>query len=385
MSQAGNKPEILTEHTVGVHGDLTGFTIGVTADRRSDEQIEMLEGRGAICLHGPALETHPLVPEVEIRAASEKLIAEPPDITIFTTGIGVRGWFSSADTQLFGEEVREAIASSQIFARGPKARGAAITAGLDVEPEKLMSFDDILSLLRARNVAGLRIALQLDGDPEPSIVDSIEELGAEVVAVPVYRWTEPTNRGALVRLVNAVADHEIDALTFTARPAVENFVRAAQVEERFGEVCQATYWHTKVICVGERTAAAVEAAGMGTPSFPKKPLLGTMVRHLTEEMQRAATELDLAGHRVILRGHELRVGVGEQQTLTRRERRLFTILLSRPGIVFSKSNLLSEVWKGDAHDEHVVEVTVGRLRKRLGEASDAIETVTRRGYRVRAA
>ena len=41
-------------------GPLTGFTIGVTACRRADEQIELLERKGATVLHGPA--TLPLKP-----------------------------------------------------------------------------------------------------------------------------------------------------------------------------------------------------------------------------------------------------------------------------------------------------------------------------------
>jgi len=36
-------------------GQLSGFCIGVTADRRSGEQIQMLESRGAECIHGPML------------------------------------------------------------------------------------------------------------------------------------------------------------------------------------------------------------------------------------------------------------------------------------------------------------------------------------------
>jgi uroporphyrinogen-III synthase len=39
------------------------------------------------------------------------------------------------------------------------------------------------------------------------------------------------------------------------------------------------------------------------------------------------------------------------------------------------------VW-GEVGDEHVVEVTVARLRRRLGAAGGGIETVVRRGYRL---
>ena len=53
----------------------------------------------------------------------------------------------------------------------------------------------------------------------------------------------------------------------------------------------------------------------------------------------------------------------------------------RPGAVVSKGELRKQVWANGA-DDHAVEVTGGRLRRRLGPASDGIETVMRRGYRL---
>jgi uroporphyrinogen-III synthase len=48
----------------------------------------------------------------------------------------------------------------------------------------------------------------------------------------------------------------------------------------------------------------------------------------------------------------------------------------------SKARLARTVWGPTESDEHVVEVTVARLRKRLGPLGRGIETVMRRGYRL---
>jgi DNA-binding response OmpR family regulator len=74
-------------------------------------------------------------------------------------------------------------------------------------------------------------------------------------------------------------------------------------------------------------------------------------------------------------------GGADPVSLTDRERAVLELLARRPGAVVSKSTLLREVWAGET-DEHVVEVTVGRLRRRLGSAGSNIETVMRRGYRL---
>ena len=49
---------------------LDGFAIGVTADRRWEEQAELLMRRGARVVHGPTIRTIPLVADVGIRVAT---------------------------------------------------------------------------------------------------------------------------------------------------------------------------------------------------------------------------------------------------------------------------------------------------------------------------
>ncbi len=365
---------------------LSGYTVGVTADRRSEEQIQLLEDRGAACVHGPMLETQALLPDSGIASATRALIENPPDVTILSTGIGVRGWFSSADALLLGNELRAVVESSRIYARGPKAHGAAITVGLDLGSSRTwLSLDEIFDELLAEKPPALRIAIQLDGDPDALAIARLREVGAEVIPVPVYQWRLPANRSPAENLIAAVADQRIDAVTFTARPAVENFVSIARDLGLFPRVRDAAKSTAALVCVGERTAAAVDEAGLHVAGFPKRPLLGTMVMLLTEQLEQRTTELELLGHSVVLRGRELSVGQEPAQTLPFRERHLFEILASRPGVVFAKDRLLDRVWQGSAHDEHAVEVAVGRLRKRLGAAGAGIETVRRRGYRIAAA
>ena len=58
-------------------GPLAGYTIGITADRRADEQMKLLAGRGAECLHGPVIKTHPVGSEDEMRVATQLLLDNP--------------------------------------------------------------------------------------------------------------------------------------------------------------------------------------------------------------------------------------------------------------------------------------------------------------------
>jgi DNA-binding winged helix-turn-helix (wHTH) protein len=67
--------------------------------------------------------------------------------------------------------------------------------------------------------------------------------------------------------------------------------------------------------------------------------------------------------------------------LSDRERAVLEALADAQGAVVTKRSLARTVW-GHGADEHRVEVTISRLRCRLGPAGSAIETIPRRGYRL---
>ena len=114
-------------------GALHGYTVAVTADRRWDEQVQLLERRGARVVHGPTIRTLPLGDEGRLRIATEALIDDPPDLVVLTTGLGVRGWLGGAESLGLGDELLEALRPALVLARGPKAEGAAMTAGIEVD------------------------------------------------------------------------------------------------------------------------------------------------------------------------------------------------------------------------------------------------------------
>lgn len=366
-------------------GPLTGFTIGVTAHRRADEQIELLERKGAHVLHGPAIQTHPLVAEAELAAATRAVVEQPPDWTLLSTGIGVRAWFEAAESLGLAGELSSALARSKVVARGPKAHGAAITNGLDVHwqtPNGRAS--EMLDHLRSEGVRGARVAVQLDGASGAPLAKAVVEIGAEAVAVPVYEWTMPADTAAAERLVEAVVDGRVDGITFTARPQVENLATIAERTGHLDAFLTALAGPVAVVCVGPVCASGITDLGLPEPEQPSRYRLGSMVLTVADVFRRRARELTLAGTPVRLQGRAVVLPDGDGTAtvlLTDKERMVLDLLAERPGVVWSKDDLLERGWAGEP-DVHVVEVTVGRLRQRLGPAGAGIETVIRRGYRL---
>lgn len=80
--------------------------------------------------------------------------------------------------------------------------------------------------------------------------------------------------------------------------------------------------------------------------------------------------------------HEVQVD-GKNVVLTLKEFELLNLLISRQGIVFTRAQLLDEIWGyGFDGESRTVDVHVRTLRQKLGEAGNYIETVRGIGYKI---
>jgi len=359
---------------------LTGFTVAVTAARRREELQALLEQRGARVIAAPALRLVPLADKAELLAATKDCITVPPDVVVATTGVGFRGWMEAADGWGIAEDLLAALSGVEVLARGPKARGAVRAAGLaeDWSPPSESSSGVLEHLLR-RNLTGVRIAVQLHGEPLPDFLDILRAAGADVVAVPVYRWVLPRDVGALERLVDLVAVRGLDAVVFTSAPAVASLLAMAGRRGCLTAFLDALRGHVLPVCVGPVTAAPLERQRVATIQ-PARSRMGALVREVVAQLPsyRSRTLL-VDGHQLELRGH-CAVLDGRQVTLAPAPCAVLRALADQPGRVLSRQDLLPAL-PGGGSDEHAVEMAVTRLRVGLGDPR-LVQTVVKRGYRL---
>ncbi|MCT9145393.1 MULTISPECIES: uroporphyrinogen-III synthase [Streptomyces] len=361
------------------HGPLAGFTVGVTAARRAEELGALLQRRGATVLHAPALRIVPLADDSELLAATKEIIHLVPDIVVATTAIGFRGWVEAADGWGLGEDLLARLGGVRIMARGPKVKGAVRAAGLteDWSPSS-ESMAEVLDRLLEEGVDGLRIAIQLHGEPLPGFVESLRAAGAEVVGVPVYRWMPPEDIGPVDRLLDAMVSRGVDALTFTSAPAAASLLSRAEERGLLPEVLAALGHDVLPACVGPVTALPLQGHGIDTVQ-PERFRLGPLVQLLCQELPGRARSLPIAGHRVEIRGHAVLVD-GDLKPVPPAGMALLRALSRRPGWVVARAELLRAL-PGAGRDEHAVETAMARLRTALG-APKLIQTVVKRGYRL---
>lgn len=150
---------------------------------------------------------------------------------------------------------------------------------------------------------------------------------------------------------------------------------------------------TKDIPVIMATAKGMEydkilGLDLGADDYLVKPFgMMEMVARVKAVLRRSAPKTDalvlkygnfvmnLSEHTVTVRG--------ERVELTLKEFDMLRLFLSRPGIVFTRDQLLSDIWGMDYDGEtRTIDVHIRTLRQKLGEDGNLIATVRGVGYRL---
>jgi DNA-binding response OmpR family regulator len=165
------------------------------------------------------------------------------------------------------------------------------------------------------------------------------------------------------------------------------------------EVCRilrsgANTKHIPIVMLTARTGEddRVRGLDLGADDYITKPFsireLSARVRAVLRRQGASTPTPNGAAH--VYRGAHLVVDfdavsatvAGKRLRLTRREFELLRYLIQNKNRLLSRDQLLERVWGYDhAIETRSVDVHIGRLRKKLGEAGNQIETVVGLGYR----
>ena len=136
----------------------------------------------------------------------------------------------------------------------------------------------------------------------------------------------------------------------------------------------------------------IEGLRMGADDYITKPFSPQeLVLRVGAILRRVAKDPPIHSGRVLRSGsitvdlEATRVQVGEREVeLTPIEFRLLQVLVERRGRVQSRTQILHAAWDTNAQiTTRTVDMHIARLRVKLGEAADDLETVRGFGYRLR--
>jgi uroporphyrinogen-III synthase len=366
---------------------MEGLRVGVTAFRKGEELVAALRRRGAEVLHGPTVGGDEPVPEAEIAADTDAVLAAEPDWLVASTGVGMRLWVAAAEASGHLEALKEAAARARCVARGAKAVGGL--GGLGVRPvwaSAAQTDADVAGWLANRVLPGEAVAVQLHGGQVDTTFRPVTDAGADVVSVATYRHALPEDLAPAERLVRAVVDGTVDVVTFTSPGAARNLVAVAarmgpELDDRLRTAFRST---VATAVIGPVTSSALEELGVPVWITPARWHTGDLLRALGSWTDRRAVVPHAPPRlRLVPTDHSVVDPDGRRVVLGERGYAVLAALARRPGVVVAPTQLLAEAWGHSApHDESAIKHQVARLRRKLAGAGVDIHTVRGVGYRL---
>ena len=124
-----------------------------------------------------------------------------------------------------------------------------------------------------------------------------------------------------------------------------------------------------------------------TKPFSLAELLARVDALLRRQVSRAEASLEpfVVGPFAIDPERMVARGDGEEVALTRREIEMLALFVRESGRIVSRRALLHEVWgmeRADRVETRTVDMHIAKLRKKLGQARNLIETIRGEGYRL---
>ena len=266
---------------------LNGKTIAITEARRSVELanlITKLDGKPYVA---PSVREVPKQDRGPARSVLEAICRNEIQIIIFLTGVGSRAFLSLSQETGKRDRLLQVLQQMFVVARGPKPVAALKEAGvhIDLVPEEPTS-EGILSGLEGRSLQGTHVAVQLYGEENPFLVDSLKRRGAIVHEIPLYEWALPLDQEPMIRLIRDLVAGKIDVIAFTSSPQIKNLFEVADQLTLRQPLGMALRQNVTVAVVGPVCEAALAAEQIRPVIQPEKPTMGALIHAIAEFITR---------------------------------------------------------------------------------------------------
>ncbi len=258
--------------------NFAGLRVLALESRRGEELVRLIETYGGRPVVAPAMREVPLESNQEALEFVRALLRDEFDMVIFLTGVGTRALTGVAESVGPREEYAAALRRVRVVARGPKPIAALRELGVtpNVSAPEPNTWRELLHALDADAaslaIRGLRIAVQEYG---------VQERGARVTRVPVYRWALPEDIAPLRAAVRALAREEIDVVLFTTSIQVSHLLQIAS-EMSQEEPLRTGLRRCAIASIGPTTSEELRSHGLEADLEPSHPKMGFLVKEVAE-------------------------------------------------------------------------------------------------------
>lgn len=268
--------------------NFAGLRVAAFESRMAEEMRRLIERYGGQPLVAPAMQEVPLQDNREVLLFGEQLLAGRLDMVILLTGIGTRVMIDVLLTRYRSEQLTSALRRTVLVVRGPKPKAVLrefdLTSSIDV-PEPNTWRDIIEALDREKPPAGLRIAVQEYGVINAELIASLQDRGAQVIRVPVYRWTLPDDLTPLQNVLDAILGGRVDVLLVTNAVQIDHAWQVLAQSSRLDQFHR-TLCNMMVGSIGPTATERLRSYGVPVDLEPSHPKMGILVKESAERAGR---------------------------------------------------------------------------------------------------
>ena len=263
---------------------IKGKKVAILESRLGRQLVELVEGRGGVAFHAPALAELPDLDPDAIAALVRSLEVRPAKLAIFQTGVGTRALFAATDSLGATTRLTELLSRMAVAVRGPKPSAALRARGVRIDRYAADPFTtkELLESIRDLALEGERVIVQRHGAANVELDRALEGRGAAVVEIPTYRWALPADTAPLEALIGALERAELDAVVLTNAEQVRNLFAVAGAGR--AERLRAALNRTLVASIGPVASAALRDAGIRVSLEASPPKLGALMTALDQAL-----------------------------------------------------------------------------------------------------
>jgi uroporphyrinogen-III synthase len=265
--------------------DFQGLTVAAFESRMATEITRLIERHKGRPLVTPALREIPLESNQAAHEFGVRLMAGQIDLLILLTGVGTTTLFDLLKVRHPWPSIVEALKGMTIIARGPKPVAALRTAGLQATltvPEPNTWHDIMTTLDEYRPVKGLRVAVQEYGISNPDLLQALEQRGAEVFPVPIYKWALPEDLGPIRHALNEIMAGRVNVILITNAIQVDHVMKVLEMDGKL-ESFQAALKKPVVASIGPTASERLRQHGWPVDFEPSHPKMGILMKEVSEQ------------------------------------------------------------------------------------------------------
>ena len=261
------------------HRPLFGQRIVVTRTREQASQLsKQLIDLGADVLEIPTIKIVPPSEDRRQELIDALLELNSYNWLVFTSPNGVTAFFDLFFKRF--QDLRD-LGGARIAAIGPAtaAKLKELHLQVDLMPDEALASKIATAFDKFETVENLKICLLRAEVANPDLPKALEELGAIVDDIPIYKTVAETEdlNGAAARL----AEGGMDWITFTSSSTVEHFHARFDLPKLLKQFPQA-----KLVSIGPETSKAIRALGLEPTVEAKDHSIEGVVQALTKRAAR---------------------------------------------------------------------------------------------------